>query len=164
MSFYNVENLASFTNFNPEALIQQNLRFIKRGYSQKSEITNSTTGNATILANELLAGYIIRTPTGVVTDTTDTAVNIYAALLRSLGSHSSEDFGILPGFNFDFCIYNEGSDTITLEPGAGVVFGVAPTFTVQEDKLQWFRATVTVANKTTPSIYISELGYYPILI
>ncbi len=165
--FYNVENPGNFNTNNPTILLQRNLRFIKKGFNQKDEIENLATGDTTILAKEMLAGWIIRTPLGVdqITDTSDTAVNIYNEIVRVLKGQCSDSFGILPGFNFDFGIYNEGEDAeIIFQPGDGVVFGIDNQFLIPSGKSVWFRLTVTrIPNKTvtpniTPEIYITQLS------
>lgn len=163
--FYSVENLGNFKTINPNILLQQNLRYIKHGFNQEQEVHNISATGSLITANQMLSGWIIREQTnppafGSVEDISDSAVNIYNTISNFITSECSKSFGILPGFNFDFAIYNEGDAGINFYPGTGVTFGQSPYFTIASEKVGWFRVTVTrVPNSTTlPLIYINELG------
>jgi len=159
MSYYEIpQNPGNFSMINPKNLINENIKYIKQGFNQKSEVILSSYTGTTIAAKDMIAGWIIREPTGAVNDYSDTALNIYSSIGKILTSSSNGDFGIKPGFNFDYAIYNEGLGTITYQSGdSDVIFGAATTFSIPAGTVSWFRASVTSTTGPT-EIYINQLS------
>jgi hypothetical protein len=160
MPYYEIpKNPGNFSVTNPRSLINENLKYIKQGFSQKNEILNSAQTGTTILAKEMISGWIIREPISSCTDLSDTAVNIYNTIGTTLNAESNGNFGIKPGFNFDYAIYNEGIGNITYQSGdPNVVFGAGPTtYSIPTGAVVWFRASVTSTTGPT-EIYINRLS------
>jgi hypothetical protein len=159
MSFYDIStNPMDFNVRDPNELLQNNLRFIKSGFNQKNEVVPSS---LTLLGSDLLSGYIIVDPTVATNYTTDTAENLLESILNAIAARCNNFFGVKPGFNFDFCIYNEGVDTATLYGGTNVILGALPSFTIVSGKMQWFRLTITNSTIGSAEIYINLLTYTP---
>ena len=160
MPYYEIpKNPGNFSVNNPKSLINENLKYIKQGFSQKNEIVVPSFTGTTILAKDMISGWIVRDQfTGPSTDFSDTALNIYNAIGNTLISGSNGDFGIKPGFNFDYAIYNDGFGTITYQSSdSNVIFGRTTTFTIPAGTIGWFRAAVTSTTGPT-EIYISQLS------
>ena len=81
MSYYEIpKNPGNFSVANPKNLINENIRYIKQGFNQKSEVIVPEPIGTTILAKDMIAGWIVREPTQPCVDLSDTAVNIYNTL------------------------------------------------------------------------------------
>jgi hypothetical protein len=159
MSFYDISsNPLDFNVRDPNEVLQNNLRFIKSGFDQRNEVIPTST---TLLGSDILAGYIIVEPSIPTSYTTDTAENLLESILNAITARCSNFFGLKPGFNFDFCIYNEGVDDAVLFGGTNVILGAAPSFTITPSKMQWFRLTVTHTTEGSEEIYINLLTYTP---
>jgi hypothetical protein len=162
MPYYEIiTNPGNFSVNRPENLINENLLYIKQGFNQKSEVFSTANTGTTILGRQMIAGWVVRSPTGAaVTDSSDTAQNIYNAISNTLNSNSNGDFGILNGFYFDYGIYNEGTANITYQSGdANVSFGAGgpTTYSINTGAVGWFRATVT-SNTGPVEVYINKLS------
>lgn len=160
MPYYEIpKNPGNFSVTNPKSLINENIKYIKQGFNQKNEIIVPSFTGTTILAKDMISGWIVRDQfTGPSTDLSDTAVNIYNALGNTLTSSSNGDFGVKPGFYFDYGIYNEGFGTITYQSGdPNVIFGRTSTFSIPSGAVGWFRAVVTSTTGPT-EVYISQLS------
>ncbi len=161
MPYYEIiTNPGNFSVNRPENLVNENLKYIKQGFSQKSEVISPSFTGATIFARQMISGWIVREPTGAANDYSDTAQNIFNEISRTIDSESSGNFGIKNGFNFDYAIYNEGLGTITYQSGdSNVVFGAGPTtYSIYSGAVSWFRASVTSATGPV-GIYINELSH-----
>jgi len=104
------------------------------GTGTKAELASN--GAVTYSAASLLTGYIEDTSvTGAVTATTDTAVNILAAMPdNTVGTY------------FDVLIHNDGDQTITVAGGVGVT-ALGAALTIATNKAAIFR--LYVASTTT---------------
>lgn len=163
MSFYDIStNPQDFNIRDPNEILQNNLRFIKSGFDQRNEIIPTSGTGTTLLGTDLLAGYIIVEPAVLTTYTTDNAANLLESILNAIAARCTNFFGVKPGFNFDFCIYNEGSDIATLAGGSNVTLGggLLP-FDIGVNQVQWFRLTVTNSTEDSEAIYINQLTYTP---
>lgn len=159
MSFYNTTNLPNSSVRDPAVQNARNFHFIQRGYHQAQEIDAGSTIDYTYTGLQLIQAWILRTPAAATNDTTPTAAQILTALRSDLLKVSNGlPYPVKSGFWWDFGIYNEGSDEITLNPGAGVVFGIPTTFYVPAGKSVWFRVTVTDVAEGAEEVYITQLS------
>ena len=159
MSFYDISsNPQDFNIRDPNELLQNNLRFIKSGFDQRNEVVKA---NITLLGSDLLAGYIIVEPVAPTTYTTDSAENLLEVILNAIAARCTNFFGLKPGFNFDFCIYNEGTlgSTATLAGGSNVTLGASTAFQIGVNQVQWFRLTVTNSTEGSEKVYINQLSF-----
>ncbi len=163
MSFYNTQNLPNSQVRDPVQQNARNFHFIQRGYHQSQEVDAGSALDITYSALQMIQGWILRTPADPSSDVTPTATQILEGVQADLVKISNgAPYVIKAGFWWDFAIYNEGSGEITLNPGAGVVFGISNYFTVPAFKSVWFRATIADANAEAPEVYITQLSTAPL--
>ena len=159
MSFYNTTNLPNSQVRDPAVQNARNFHFIQRGYHQAQEIIAGATIDYTYTALQLIQACIVRIPDAASNDTTPTAADILTGLRADLLKVSNgAPYPVKNGFWWDFFIYNEGTDEITLNPGAGVVFGAPSQFFVPSGKSSWFRVTVTDVAEGAEEVYITQLS------
>lgn len=132
--------MANFTKF------ENNLEVGGSLLKTTTVTTDSTAGNLTYTAAQLLGGMILRDPNGGArSDVTPTAALIIAAL--------TNDHGQLPkvGASFEFTIRNtaDAAETITVTAGSSVT--LSGTMTIAQNNSKRFLAVVTAA--TTVTIY-----------
>ena len=159
MSFYSVTNPANSQVRDPVQQNARNFHFIQRGYHQAQEIDAGSGIDITYTPLQLIQAWILRTPDAASNDTTPTAADILTGLRADLLKISNgAPYPVKNGFWWDFGIYNEGTDEITLNPGAGVVFGVPTTFSVPATKSVWFRITITDVTEGAEEAYVTQLS------
>lgn len=109
----------------------------------------TATGNATLTAANIFAGYILRSgPTAAFTDTLDTAANIIALLQN-----------IIPGYGLDFTIVNLTNYVQTIAAGTGVTLSfVSPqTADIQPNNSVRWRVNVTDIASGSQAVTIYRL-------
>ncbi len=157
MSFYNTANLPNSQVRDPAVQNARNFHFIQRGYHQSQEIDAGSGIDITYTGLQLVQGWILRTQNGTSNDNVPTATQILSAVNSDLIKISNRTpYPIKNGFWWDFGIYNEGSDAITLFPNTGVVFGFVNFFNIPSGKSSWFRVTIT--DTEAPEAYITQLS------
>ena len=157
MSFYNTTNPANSQVRDPVQQNARNFHFIQRGYHQSQEINAGSGIDITYTGLQLVQGWILRTQDGASNDNVPTATEILSAVESDLMKISNgAPYPIKNGFWWDFGIYNEGSDDITLLSNTGVVFGFVNFFTIPDGKSSWFRVTIT--DTEAPEVYITQLS------
>ena len=174
MAFYNTQNLLNFSITSGEKNSGQSLQMLRNGFSQKIEVDAGSGVDIVYATEDLLSGWIIRTPdlfedTSIdFTEDADTMLEKIKAKVRSI---AGPNFPIHAGFNFDFAIYCENPDAaIEIYGGAGVKFGIIGDFgLVLPGAVSWFRCTVAATvddGADSNEIYISQLSgrdFYPFL-
>jgi hypothetical protein len=166
MAFYNTQNLLNFSITSGEKNSGQSLQMLRNGFDQKIEVDAGSGVDIVYATEDLLSGWIIRTPdlfedTSIdFTEDADTMIEKIKAKVRSL---AGPNFPIHAGFSFDFAIYCENPDAaIEIYGGTGVKLGFTGDFgLVLPDAVSWFRCTVAAIvddGAEFNEIYISQLS------
>ena len=167
MSFYQIAN-------NPKNVVvkdsqlstQHNLNFLLSGFQQPDAIdslTDITSASAhTYTAAEIINRYTVRTGlSGSTTDTTCTSAELVAALNANQSIHrlnqTSRSTDIHRGFYFDWHVYNESSEDLYIQGGAGVNIGGPASIYVAPGKLMVVRVIVTNVTEGSEEVYMSIL-------